>query len=174
MCKYFSGTALYFDLAPFEVIVIDILLIVYSIFVSGASFPKMSMAIKRKVYCNFSKWHLHQSLTIVTFARKLSFSMHMTIHGKDNNFEFSNEFETTQVSNEIRASDMQNNMDRQLSLCKFLFWYHYGQLNSLPSIWRFPASLPIIQMITLWILINVKMENTSLSEHYKQTFKSVQ
>ena len=59
------------------------------------------------------------------------------------------------------ATSNQLSLDRskkQLKLGKYTVGLHHGRLNPLPSEWRYPKGLTLIQLINLW-LIGVKDQN---------------
>ena len=62
------------------------------------------------------------------------------------------------LSAQVQETMLRDQTRSQLKRRQIKVGYHHGKLNPLPSTWKFPRGLPIINLITLWIIGN-KREN---------------
>ena len=53
---------------------------------------------------------------------------------------------------------VQQRTTKQLKKCQYTIGWHHGRMNPLPSTWRYPSGLTLIQLINFW-LIGTKDKN---------------
>jgi hypothetical protein len=77
------------------------------------------------------------------------------LNGTDEDNFRNDEEEVQELSASLQAHIEREKTKKQLSMRKLTCGFHHGLFNPLPSTWQFPFSLPIIHIITLWLIGNI-------------------